>query len=153
VGAVDDLIERMKRVDMSAVINKAVMRSEGQILNLNRKSQLSNRGIKSDGDEIHPLDRNYPYYHPWTIENKKQKGQITKFVTLRDTGAWQNKFKIEYRKNEIELTANSDNRNGRDLTLHLQNRYGSEIFGLTEQNITRLQQIILPDIIQQLRNE
>ena len=124
------------------------MRSEGQVLNLNRKSQLSNRGITGEGTPITPS------YKPRTIEIKKRKGQTTKFVTLRDTGDFQDNFKIVYRQNEIEISADATHHAGvGNIVQHLQGRYGKEIFGLTEENITRVQKIILPDILQQLRNE
>lgn len=146
MGAVDDMIARWKRVDMSQIINTAVLRNENQVLNLNRQSQLKNRGIGEDGEQITPL------YHPRTIQQKRQKGQTTKFVTLRDTGQFHENFKIIYRTDSIEITASPTNRNGKDLTIHLQGRYGKHIFGLIDENVIRTRKIIKPAILQQLRN-
>jgi len=131
---------------MSVIINQAVMRSEDQVINLNTKSQLSNRGIGSDGTPLTPP------YRPRTIEMKKRKGQTTAFVTTRDTGEWHDNFEIIYKSNQIEFTARPTFHQGVNVTQYLQKRYGNKLFGLVDFNITKLQQIILPSILQQLRN-
>lgn len=146
MGAIDDFIRNAESINMNEVIKTAIRRNEQQVLNLNRNSQLRNRGIDGEGNTIKPS------YRPRTIELKKQKGQTTKFVTLRDTGKFHSNFYIIYRNDEFEIVAHPTYREGRDLTIYLQGKYGVDIFGLTEQNIERIKKIILPDVRTQLQN-
>jgi uncharacterized membrane protein len=97
MGAIDDFIARASKFDSSQIINTAVSRSEQSIINLNTKGQLSNKGIDSENNPLTPP------YHRLTIERKRQKGQTTKFVTLRDTGEFHSNFKIIYKQNSIEI--------------------------------------------------
>jgi hypothetical protein len=131
---------------MSEVINTAIRYNEEEIIALNTEGQLFERGIDSWPRKIEPR------YALRTIIDKKDKGQPTDRVTLRDTGRFHENFRITYNSDNIEISALPTPRDGIDLTQHLQERYGTLIFGLTPQNVSNLQNIIKDDIIQILRN-
>jgi hypothetical protein len=140
---IDGFIERAGAIDMGQVINRAVEKKEQVLTYINWKHQLYDRGIDSKGNELKPYAKN-------TKRAKKEKSQRYDHTTLRDTGGFEGNFIIVYRPTEIEFNAKPTYRDGRDLTVHLQGRYGVDIFGLTEQNIELLQEIVLPEIIKGL---
>ncbi|MCK9220204.1 MAG: hypothetical protein M0P47_09170 [Bacteroidales bacterium] len=141
---IDHFIEGASSVDMGQIINRAVEKKEKVLVYMNWKDQLYEQGIDSEGRQLPP-------YKKSTQRIKKAKSQRYDHTTLRDTGEFEGNFIIIYRPNEIEFSARPTYRDGMDLTLHLQDRYGTDIFGLTQPNIEKLQEIIKDDIIEELR--
>ena len=141
---IEDFILKAKEFDVHEAINNSVRNNEQQLLSMNRDEQLFERGIDSNNREL-------PQYRPATIVAKMAKNQRFDHTTLKDTGEFHSNFKIITRPTEIEFTANSTPRDGRDLTIHLQARYGVDIFGLTEENKDKLRNIVRKEIIEELR--
>lgn len=79
-------------------------------------------GIRIDGKLI------TPFYSPFTVEIKKTKGQVTDRVTLKDTGAFYSGLTLEATKDTINFFS-TDEKSG-----SLENKYGKQIFGLTNEN-------------------
>ena len=71
-------------------------------------------------------------YTARTIKNKKRKGQPTTRVTLRDTGAFHESMYVVFDSEGFYITASDDK------TQELVNKYGEEIFRLTDKNFTRI---------------
>ena len=89
-------------------------------------------GLRADDTEIgdeHP-------YKPFTIAIKKEKGQPTDRVTLKDTGEFHRSIFVKFEGDKIII--DSDN----DLRDKLVEKYGATIFGLTKQNKQALIKII-----------
>lgn len=90
--------------------------------------QLYRRGINGRGEKI----MSYMPYAPKTIRIKKRKGQPTTRVTLRDTGAFHKSMYVVFDSEGFYITA-SDKK-----TQNLVEKYGEEIFRLTDKNFTRI---------------
>ena len=144
MGAIDDLITRLRRVDMSEIIGNAIKTNEAEILRLNTEVQLFKQGIGCDNVKLRPE------YAALTKRLKKKSGQPINRVTLRDTGEFHENFIIEYSQDSITIKAEPTIREGVDLSQHLAERYGENIYGLTEKHIERTQKIIKPAIIAQI---
>lgn len=90
--------------------------------------QLYRRGINGRGEKI----MDYMPYAPKTIQNKKRKGQPTTRVTLRDTGAFHESMYVVFDSEGFYITASDEK------TQDLVEKYGEEIFRLTDKNFTRI---------------
>lgn len=100
------------------------------IENLNR--QQLDAGMRADGSDISPD------YTPLTVFLKSEKGQPTDRVTLRDTGEFYADIRAEFDNDEVVL------RDDNEKTIKLQNKYGDEILGLSDQSIKRITDLLLP---------
>jgi len=96
------------------------------IIDLNTEKQLYEKGINS-------LGRSLGRYSEITIMIKKFEGKPFDRVTLKDTGDFYRTFKVEVRKGEIVISANTI-KDDDDLI----EKYGSEIIGLTDENLEKL---------------
>lgn len=102
--------------------------------------QQYKRGIRRDGRQI------LPPYAPSTIRRKQRKGQPTSHVTLRDTGAMHSRLQVS--ADDADLFLYSD----RPYVPHLIERYGEEIFGLTDEAAARLaREVYQPAMLAALR--
>lgn len=90
--------------------------------------QLYRRGINGRGEKI----MDYMPYTPRTIQNKKRKSQPTTRVTLRDTGAFHESMYVVFDSEGFYITASDEK------TQDLVEKYGEEIFRLTDKNFTRI---------------
>lgn len=91
-------------------------------------NQLYRRGIEGYGTKI----MTYAPYSPRTVKNKRRKGQPYTRVTLKDTGAFYEGFKVIADSGGFYVTSTDAK------TEKLVEKYGSAIFRLTAQNFTRL---------------
>lgn len=80
------------------------------------------RGIRADGSDI------TPFYTPFTVQIKQEKGQQSDRVTLRDTGDFWESITAKAFGNTLEFTATDPK------TEELQEKYGENIIGLTAEN-------------------
>ena len=106
------------------------------ILDENR-SQLFD-GLDKDGKEI------IPEYTPTTVSIKREKGQPTDRVTLRDTGDWQDAMFLEVKGNEI-LTDSSDWKT--DELLKKYDRNMNTILGIPETSKTKINSTLMDRLI------
>ena len=90
--------------------------------------QLYRRGINGKGEKI----MDYMPYTAKTIKNKRKKGQPTTRVTLRDTGAFHESMFVVFDSEGFYITASDEK------TQDLVEKYGKEIFRLTNKNFTRI---------------
>lgn len=123
-------------------IQRIIMDNEAYIVDLNAQDQLYEEGINRLGVSI----MDYAPYRPLTIAIKEQKGQPTNRVTLRDTGDFENSFYLEVGDKQFEIKA-SDWK-----TESLIKKYGRQILGLTDENISSLiWDYIYPDLMKKAR--
>ena len=123
-------------------IQRIIMDNEAYIVDLNAQDQLYEEGINRLGVSI----MDYAPYRPLTIAIKEQKGQPTNRVTLRDTGNFESSFYLEVSDKQFEVKA-SDWK-----TEALIKKYGRQILGLTDENISSLiWDYIYPDLIEKAR--
>ena len=110
------------------------------ILDENR-SQLFD-GLDKEGKEI--VNERGGKYSPTTIIIKKEKGQPTDRVTLRDTGDWQDAMFLEVKGNEI-LTDSSDWKT--DELLKKYDRNMNTILGIPETSKTKINSTLMDRLI------
>jgi hypothetical protein len=102
------------------------------------EEQLFEKGINKFEVKI----SDYQPYTPVTVEFKRIKSQPSNRVTLRDTGAFHESFYVNITSTYFEVLARDPK------TGDLIKKYGSEILGLTDENINEiLINYILPDLI------
>jgi len=77
---INKLLSNFQSLDTDKVAIESITETSMQRVELNRE-QLGN-GLRSDGSEI------LPSYSPYTVQIKKLKGQESRFVTVKDTGAF-----------------------------------------------------------------
>lgn len=98
-------------------------------------------GIKGTGEPI------TPFYTPFTVLIKQQKGQPFDRVTLRDTGSFRNLLATVIQERVIQ-TLSTDPK-----TQDLAEKYGLEIFDMTTQNTQGfIDTILLPKMIEWAQN-
>lgn len=135
MSALRDYIARLKTVTVESQeeqIFKIVKDNEASVLDLNL-SQLEN-GLTSEGSPVEPP------YREFTKEIKKEKGQRTDRVTLRDEGDFYGGFFFETKEFPIGIWSRDQK------TIPLTQKYSHEIFGLTQQNQSVLNMDLLPEI-------
>jgi len=122
----------------------AVKENEAYIRTLNLY-QLYEQGVNTDAEII-------GYYSPVSIYLKGVAANYgrdskTDHITLKDTGAFYDSFKVVIQKTQFKIIAD-DNKDGN----HLQDAY-PKIIGLTEESMGKLKERMLPIIIEDLRTE
>ncbi len=110
------------------LLEDIVRDKEDVIVSAIADDQLYRRGINGRGKKI----MDYMPYAPKTIQNKKRKGQPTTRVTLRDTGAFHESMYVVFDSEGFYITASDEK------TQDLVEKYGEEIFRLTDKNFTRI---------------
>lgn len=126
-----------------AYIQPIIWDNEPYIVDMNSEGQLFEQGINCLGVDI----MDYAPYSPLTIAIKEEKGKPTNRVTLRDEGDFESSFYLEVGDNQFEIKA-SDFK-----TEDLIKKYGTQILGLTDENIAELiWQYIYPDLLDKAKN-
>ena len=124
-------------------VRKALEENQNRIVDLNIE-QLYEYGMNSLGIRIDT----YQPYSPYTIQVKQQKGQPYDRVTLRDTGDFHKSFEVTFEPRGFYITATDYK------TQELVDRYGVEIFGLTEENREKLVvEYVIPIVTKELKKE
>ena len=119
---------RVFKDSLPMLLEDIVRDKEDVIVSAIADDQLYRRGINGKGEKI----MNYMPYTAITIKNKKRKGQPTTRVTLRDTGAFHESMYVVFDSEGFYITASDEK------TQDLVEKYGEEIFRLTDKNFTRI---------------
>jgi len=106
-------------------------------------SQLFELGEDATGRTLESIGGEYS---PFTIEEKKKKGQPTDRVTLKDTGEFYESFIVIPFKGGFRIEADTI-KDGQDL----QNSWGKEIVGLSPENIQIVKDFYINAIIQKVK--
>lgn len=123
INAIPDETERI-------INNKAE-----EIIDLNRDNQLYDLGIDSDADLL------TPQYSNTTILFKRQEGKPYNRVTLFDTGDFYRGFRIKLNYPNFSIYSTDEK------SSMLQDKYGSNIFGLITENQRKVNyEIIKPEL-------
>lgn len=145
---IEDLRDRVKafndRLNNGTYIRAIIEENDGYIIDMNAEQQLYEQGVNTYGVKI----MDYKPYQPLTIRIKREKGQPIDRVTLRDTGDFQSSFYLEIGNEQFEIKANDWK------TDDLIKKYGREILGLTDKNLSELiWNFIYPDILEKAKSE
>ena len=124
-------------------VEDIIREKEQIIINFNRETQLYDKGITSKSKSI----LSYKPYRRLTIQIKQDKGQPTDRVTLKDRGDFYEGFYIEYFEEGFLINSTDEK------TKKLKAKYGEDIFGLTNENISNLlHKEIIPILIKQYKD-
>ena len=131
-----------ERLRNGTIISRIIKENEAYIIDLNAEQQIFEQGVNRLGVKI----ADYMPYSPLTIQIKREKGQPTDRVTLRDTGEFETSFFLEIGTDRFEIKARDEK------TEDLIKKYGRQIFGLTKENIQSIiQEYIYPDVMEETR--
>lgn len=139
--AIDNLISRVKRFkqDIPIIINETFKDNESIIIDYIIEDQLFEKGVDSDGNSLGD-------YSPITISIKRQKGQPTNRITLRDTEDYVNSYSLETRQNDVAIKI-SDHKFGEIIA-----RF-PKTDALTDENLRDiLKNYLLPDLIKRFNS-
>lgn len=115
-----ELQRRLKGFELLSEAQDAVAETSNEIITLNQ-GQMS-LGRRADGTEITPT------YSDLTIMLKDEKGQESRWVTLRDTGSFWNDMFVDVGNSSYEV-GSADAK-----AASLEKKYGKKIFGLTKES-------------------
>lgn len=115
-----ELNRRLKGFDLLEVVQEAVIETSNDIITLNH-GQMS-LGRRADGTEITPT------YSDLTITLKDEKGQESRWVTLRDKGDFWNDMFVDVGNNSYEV-GSADAK-----AVNLEKKYGKKIYGLSKES-------------------
>ena len=143
IVALRNKVEELSRqLDDHVLVQDIVRENESVVLELNTQNQLYDKGINSLGIDI----SSYAPYKQVTVRIKRGKGQPFNRVTLRDTGDFHRSFYVELFPDSFSIQSTSV------LTRELVKKYGDSIFGLTDDNIGYLSEIIiLPSLLSRIK--
>jgi hypothetical protein len=110
----------LKGFELLAELQEAVIETSGEMITLNQ-GQMS-LGKRADGTEITPT------YSDLTIMLKDEKGQESRWVTLKDTGSFWGDMFVDVNANSYSLSSADEK------TQKLEKKYGNKIFGLTKES-------------------
>lgn len=137
--ALTNLALRVKSLSVNDLVDELGEHSEfiDLIIELNTKNQLYDKGVNSKGESIGD-------YSLYTKAIKDNNGQITDHVTLNDTGAFYESFKV-YVNSQKDFVISADTiKDTSDLIVD----WGKEILGLTEESLNilreRAKDILIP---------
>lgn len=147
LNAISVLLSAVETVERNMMdgtyVRRAVQENTDKIIELNVE-QLYEYGTNSLGISIDT----YAPYSPYTVRVKKEKGQPTDRVTLRDTGDFHKSFEVVIGPVGFYITATDYKTN------MLIEKYGEKIFGLIPQNKIELaQKYLYPAVIVEINKE
>jgi len=126
IAALDKKILAMKKVSKNGpeIAAQIIKENDNIVIDLNTDDQLFDKGITADGQKIADSDP----YTPFTVAIKRIKGQPTDRVTTRDTEDFHGSFFAT--KVGASVVVNARDPKTKDLV----ERYGPQLFGLTNEN-------------------
>jgi hypothetical protein len=141
----DVLIEYLndfkRKLDISQIFNFVISTELKELIIELNQDQLYDLGEDSKGNKLWSFSPSMPY-SPYTIKIKQAKGQPTDRLTLRDTGAFYKSFTVEVEGASIILDAD-----GRKKDTNLFSKYGIDILGLNDQNMSIFLERLTNDVI------
>lgn len=109
------------------------------VIRLNTKDQLFKLGEDSLGDSL-------GVYSPFTVEEKKKKGQPTNRITLKDTGEFYSSFNVVPYRGGFTIKANPIKEDS-----NLYDDFGTDIIGLNETNLQILRDVYKDKVLEEVR--
>ena len=146
-GRLADIIGNVKGLDVNQALAFSISKPNIQffILELNRRRQLFFQGINAEGKLLSSIGGNYTLF---TLQQKQGTRPVNaaNLINLFDTGSFYDTFRITLQEDGFLIEANTI-KEGTDL----QDRWGDELLGLTDDSIEVLIEKIQPDIVEYLK--
>jgi len=130
---VEELRDNVKRV-----VKETFNEHKALIIQYNANEQMYNKGQDSKGSIIRPA------YKPMTVRIKKQKGQPTNRVTLRDTGRFHKTLIVTPKEDYVEITSDVP------YAKYLFKKYGSDVLGIQEE---LLKEFVIRYVVPNIKKE
>lgn len=143
-GSLKNLIFRLRKFKeiLHQELKEEILENKFVIIEMVTKDQLYERGINGRDISI----ASYQPYAPRTIRVKIRKGQPTDRVTLKDTGEFYNSFDVVFDENGFYITSDDEK------AKYLVEKYGRNIFRLTDENLTiLLREYIRPILTEKMK--
>lgn len=138
---ITDMINRWQELDVLELSKDAMIEGREEIVQLNRDQLFA--GLNSEGDRITPP------YRLITTAQKREKGQPTDRVTLKDTGEFYSKFYLMIQGNSFDINS-SDSKTG---GLSMKYSGNGDIFGLTsESKRVAYTEIVKPSLVRSIKD-
>ncbi len=134
-------IINLKRGGFNTIIRDAIKDNANIIVKMNTEDQLYNEGIDKYGVKLKD-------YRPRTKQIKqfeKSPAQPVDRTTLRDTGDFHKSYFLKLFSDSFQIESDDEKRD------KLFQKYGSGIFGLTQDNMRVLRNILKLEVLQQIR--
>ena len=143
--------KRIEKLNLNNLFKKIFNLREVKDFVIERnQEQLYNRGIDATGKKIKTYFANSPnVYSHTTISYKRAKGQSDTIVTLKDTGAFYDTFKLNSQPEYAEITANFEV-HGESIAENLDI---TNVLGLTDENKKILIDYIKPLFLKEFKAE
>lgn len=138
---IENLQKRVEafRDSINVTIRETITDNEAFIIDMNVEDQLYQQGVNRNAVPI----SDYAPYRELTISIKRVKNQPTNRVTLRDTGDFHSSFYLQIGEDAFAIDARDSK------TDDLIKKYGRQILGLTDENLTELiREYIYPSLIE-----
>jgi len=134
-------MQRVKNDFVVDVVKSIVEENSNEIIELNTRKQLFDKGIGSDGQSLGQYSNPYKRL-------KKALNQPSDRVTLRLEGDFYKSFEVIIDDKQFKINA-TDRK-----TKWLIDRYGERIFGLTKNNVNLFREIVIkPELLKEIRKE
>lgn len=133
-------LKKLKEGGVNNVIGDSIRKNANTIIKMNTDDQLYNSGIDKFGLKLRE-------YKSITKKIKAVKGQRFDHTTLKDTGSFHKNYFISINSDSFEIDSDDIKRDD------LFQKYGSGIFGLTDENKTVLQNILKMNLILEIRKQ
>lgn len=131
-------IEALQDFDGGMIALGAVKGFEAEVVKMNT-DRLYDVGEYTTGRAI------TPGYTPFTVKLKRQKGQPTDRVTLRDTGDFHSSIYLVFQGDRFLVAADDPK------TADLVAKYGTQIFGMTDKDMAELIELIRPMVFEKFK--
>lgn len=143
IERISKMIRGLKSVEKNfePLVIEEVKPWEAEIVEMNTEDQLYDRGVGGSGKPV------VPAYRPFTIEVKRIKGQVVDRVTLRDTGDFHEAYSLFFQ--DVRFAIVNDDPKARDL----EEKYTGDIFGLTDDNLQEVRELICDPFLEMIRNK
>jgi hypothetical protein len=138
-----DKLQSVADLELNEVAFKIASEKEVKdlVIRLNTKDQLFGLGEDSLGDSL-------GVYSPFTVEEKKKKGQPTNRITLKDTGEFYSSFNVVPYRGGFTIKANPIKEDS-----NLFDDFGADIVGLNENNLSILREVYKEKTLEVLKEK
>lgn len=131
-----EVANSIKKMSMEKIALQSFQEHKEEAMDLNTESQLFDQGVDSKG-------RDLGEYTPFTVQIKRAKGQKTDFITLKDEGDFYEGFFVKANKFPVVFDSRDSKKK------KLVERFGKDIFGLTQQSVNELNEEYIKETIQE----
>ncbi len=146
-GRLTDIIKNGRTLNQNKVLFFVMSKDENKefVIELNTEEQLFHKGIDSEGVRLEDIGGEYSEY---TVFLKQSDNLPADRITLYQTGDFYDTFNVVVEKDGFIIEANTI-KGGDDL----QDRWGDDILGLTDDSIQELIEFIIPQVIERVLYE